>query len=424
MLGLSFMLVFTGFNTMGGIQQLIFKSKADFTGDGYWSLAIIYMVFTMANWIAPSVLAILGPRLTMIVGALTYAAFIAQLLILNAILLYVMSAVLGIGAAIIWTAQGNFLSQNTDDTNISMYSGIFWAMSISSGLIGNVFVYTQFQGKDKIDDATRNTVGVVLLSVTCAGIICMFFLRRPATSNSDSTEDPPQSRPSPAQALKESFRLFLTKDMLLLCLTFFYTGINLNIWSAVYGTSIGFTKNLPDRKALATISGMFVSVGEIVGGLVFGILGKLFVRRGRDPIVVLGFVLSMTAYFLAFINLPNMSPIGETSNKAYIESNQYLAIFTSFILGFSDACFNTQVFSILGGTFREESASAFAIFKFVQSLAASIAFWYSSVLPLYWQLLIAVIFDVIGTISFCTVEWRRSKDQSKKEDNTCGISPE
>jgi len=417
------MLVFTGFNTMGGIQQLIFKSKADFTGDGYWSLAIIYMVFTLANWIAPSVLALLGPRITMIVGALTYAAFIAQLLILNAVLLYVMSAVLGVGAAIIWTAQGNFLSLNTDDTNISMYSGIFWAMSISSGLIGNVFVYTQFQGKDKIDDATRNTVGVVLLSVTCAGIVCMFFLRRPSPRNSD-TGEASQTRSSPTQALRESFRLFLTKDMLLLCITFFYTGINLNIWSAVYGTSIGFTKAFPDRKGLATISGMLVSVGEIAGGLVFGILGKVFVRRGRDPIVVLGFVLSMTAYFLAFINLPNMSPIEETSHKAYIESNQYLAIFTSFILGFSDACFNTQVFSILGGTFRQESASAFAIFKFVQSLAASIAFWYSSVLPLYWQLLIAVIFDVVGTISFCTVEWRRSKDQSKKEDNTCGLSPE
>ena len=63
------------------------------------------MVFTLANWIAPSVLALLGPRITMIVGALTYAAFIAQLLILNAVLLYVMSAVLGVGAAIIWTAQ-------------------------------------------------------------------------------------------------------------------------------------------------------------------------------------------------------------------------------------------------------------------------------------------------------------------------------
>ena len=67
------------------------------------------------------------------------------------------------------------------------------------------------------------------------------------------------------------------------------------------------------------------------------------------------------------------------------------------------------MFSILGGTYRENSASAFAIMKFMQCLAASIAFWYSPVLGLYWQLLIALIFDVLGTIAFCTVEWRRGR---------------
>ena len=45
------------------------------------------------------------PRVTMIVGAVAYGLFIAQLLILNDILLYVSSALLGVGAAIIWTAQ-------------------------------------------------------------------------------------------------------------------------------------------------------------------------------------------------------------------------------------------------------------------------------------------------------------------------------
>ncbi len=41
----------------------------------------------------------------MMVGALAYALFIAQLLILNNILLYSASALLGVGAALIWTGQ-------------------------------------------------------------------------------------------------------------------------------------------------------------------------------------------------------------------------------------------------------------------------------------------------------------------------------
>ena len=36
-----------------------------------------------------------------------------------------------------------------------------------------------------------------------------------------------------------------------------------------------------------------------------------------------------------------------------------------------------QITSILGGVFKEQSSSAFAIFKFMQSLSAAIAFFYS-----------------------------------------------
>lgn len=43
-------------------------------------------------------------------------------------LLYVASAVLGAGAALIWTGQGTYLSRCSDSANISRNSGIFWAM--------------------------------------------------------------------------------------------------------------------------------------------------------------------------------------------------------------------------------------------------------------------------------------------------------
>lgn len=43
-------------------------------------------------------------------------------------LLYASSAVLGIGAALIWTGQGTYLSRCSNSDNISRNSGIFWAM--------------------------------------------------------------------------------------------------------------------------------------------------------------------------------------------------------------------------------------------------------------------------------------------------------
>ena len=94
---------------------------------------------------------------------------------------------------------------------------------------------------------------------------------------------------------------------------------------------------------MATLSGIIVASGEVVGGILFGFLGHLTVKRGRDPIIILGFVLSMVAYFLMFINFPIDAPLGETDNIGYISPSKELAFFTSFILGFADACFMTQV---------------------------------------------------------------------------------
>ena len=38
----------------------------------------------------------------------------------------------------------------------------------------------------------------------------------------------------------------------------------------------------------------------------------------------------------------------------------------SFLLGLGDSCFNTQLLSIIGFMFRDNSAPAFAVFKFIQ----------------------------------------------------------
>lgn len=79
-----------------------------------------------------------------------------------------------------------------------------------------------------------------------------------------------------------------------------------------------------------------------------------------------------------------------------------------FLLGFGDACFNTQIISLIGCVYTDDSnytSSAFALYKFTQSIAASISFLYSIAnIPLYAHLLILVIFSVLGSISFVMVE--------------------
>ncbi|XP_070502205.1 UNC93-like protein MFSD11 [Chironomus tepperi] len=428
-LGFGFMFLFTAFQTMGNIEKTVLDSitadDPNFTGDGYISLAIIYGVFAICNWIAPPVISLTGPRCAMLIGAVAYCGFMVSFLWPQTWLLYTVSAVLGVGAAIIWTAQGAFLSRCSDETTISRNSGIFWAMLQMSMFFGNLFVYFQFQGKTHIDEATRTLVFSVLIGVGVLGFIFLTALR-PAhdtsvrhASDIETDDELETTSSTVVVAFKNSINLFFTKEMLLLCLTFFYTGLELSFFSGVYSPSIGFTTQIGESaKQLVGLSGICIGMGEVFGGIAFGLLGaRTSTKLGRDPIVILGFIIHIIAFFLIFLNLPNAANLGDTKDVAYLNPPlASVALLCSFLLGFGDSCYNTQIYSLLGGTFAKKSTEAFSIFKFVQSVAAASSFVYSSHIGLRMQMAILVVFGTIGTIAFYTVEWsQRRKECAEKE---------
>ena len=97
--------------------------------DDNFSAAIIYFVFTFANFIAAPIVGLLGARWAMVGGAITYGIFQAGFLFLNEPFLYVSSALIGVGAAVIWTAQGKYIAINSTDETASMHSSLFWGVS-------------------------------------------------------------------------------------------------------------------------------------------------------------------------------------------------------------------------------------------------------------------------------------------------------
>lgn len=75
LLGFCFFLIFTSFQTGSMIQQTVAKSIAkdyNIQWNGYTSLCIIYAVFSLSNWIAPSTVSLVGSKASMIVAASTY----------------------------------------------------------------------------------------------------------------------------------------------------------------------------------------------------------------------------------------------------------------------------------------------------------------------------------------------------------------
>jgi hypothetical protein len=124
-------------------------------------------------------------------------------------------SILGMGAPILWTAQGIFLSNNSVTCNF----GVFWAMNTSSTFIGNLFAYYLFKDQELIDQNNRMTLGYALTAVSVVGICLMFFLR-PTLWLKQHFKD------RMVTTFKDTVKLFLIRDMLKFSFTLFYTGLH------------------------------------------------------------------------------------------------------------------------------------------------------------------------------------------------------
>ncbi|GCB66349.1 UNC93-like protein MFSD11 [Scyliorhinus torazame] len=430
-LGFGFMFVFSAFQTCGNIEQTVIKSinSTRFHGSGYTSLAIIYTVFSASNLLTPSIVALLGARLSMFISGLIYSAYAAIFIEPFTWSFYLASVIIGIAAAVIWTAQGNCLSTNSNESTIGRNSGIFWALLQFSLLFGNLYIYLAWKGEKHISDHNRRTVYIALTVISAVGSFLFLLIRKPVSEEpvsevlsteedksddeSDTVLRPPEWRSQAIDAFRSAIRIFFTKDMLFISVTIAYTGFELTFFSGVYGTCLGAINYFGNEaKSLIGLSGIFIGVGEIIGGATFGLLNKFlskYLGLGRNPVVILGLISHVIAFYLIFLNVPGDAPIvpDEGTNRvSYLIPSKIIAMVCSFLLGLGDSCFNTQLLSIVGFMYSEESAPAFAVFKFVQSISAAIAFGYSNYLLLHWQLLILCVAGFFGTISFILVEWR------------------
>ena len=314
------------------------------------------------------------------------------------------------------------MTLNSTDETMGRNSGVFWAFFQCSFLIGSLIVYYCFKPKSDDDskDPTisleqRSIVLIIFTALAAFGTLFFFLLRSPRTNRGQgSTEslivninrsDRSDANPSPFESLISSFKLFITKPMLVLNIVFLYTGLELTFFSGVYGTSVGNTLHFQESRRLIGLSGVFIGVGEILGGGLFGIFGARITTKGRDSVVLLGMFIHFVTFYLILLNLPEESPNGDSHDMGYwFEPSVPIAMLCAFLLGFGDSCFNTQIMSLLGNFYSDNSASAFAIFKFTQSVAAAIGFFYSAILGLKAQLLILVITAFLGTMSFFIVE--------------------
>ena len=447
-LGVVFLLIFTAFQTTSILQVTALKNAFNNSNQtsaamihleqnlGYYTLCIIYGMLAISNWIAPSIIVLLGKRLTMIISAALYTIYIATLIYPIVWTILIASVFLGLGAGTLWTAQGAYLGENSDENTSGRNSGIFWALLQASLFIGNIFVYIYLYASSSSAEVstltpTQITIIFSVLTVFCAlGTLSVLTLTKPAPKHeftiivNDVTKKTQKEHPGGVstywpvlremgQAFLRALKLLFTMEILFFSLLFVYTGLELNFFSGVYGTCIGNVKLDSFGVRYVGLNGAFIGIGEVLGGLSFMVIGHYFKGKGRVFIVIFGYILHMVTFYTIFLNLPNRSPSTSTSiphselrsGALGFDSNIYVALLGSFLLGLADSCFNTQIYAFITAVYTgDRSAPAMALYKFFQSIAAMIAFFYNPFLNLNWQLLVLVVSGTIGTVGFIFTE--------------------
>lgn len=175
----------------------------------------------------------------------------------------------GVGAGVIWTAQGKVLVSNSTSTTIARFSGYFWSIFMFGFAMGNAVGSTILLFENNTGIPVRNasewpngwqgSQSVLFVSLGGMSLIGLFFfglIRRAPTSGSSAAD---VSIPVKEQIVS-IFRLLCDKRTVLLVPFMVYIG-----WATTFYAS-QFTRQIPSRTNVGFTMAVF-GLAEIVGEL-------------------------------------------------------------------------------------------------------------------------------------------------------------
>merc|ERR1712130_307906 len=284
---------------------------------------------------------------------------------------------------------------------IARNTGIFWCMLQMNMIIGNLYIYKAWKGKEYVDSKMRTVLFTGFGILAGAGCF-VFLLLRPNLPDESTSEEYSQvngddknkadeqneadAEPKKSafvtvkESMVESFKLLATREMMLITALFMYSGFVLSFFSGAYPTAIGNSKAMDDPMSTVGLVGMFVGFGEVVGGGLFVFGSKIMDRIPRPILLSSCLVIHLLGFIGVIINVPLTANMGPTHDKPCIvkcileKPDQVIAVGTGFLLGLGDAGVNNVIYTTISKIWCKNSAPAFALMKCLQSSACAISF--------------------------------------------------
>ncbi|KAI9506936.1 hypothetical protein GGI25_000036 [Coemansia spiralis] len=203
--------MFNALNGLGGAGQLDTRTASD-------ANSALYATFCVFSILGGGIVNVFGVRYTASISCLAYALYTGTYIYYNntgnGALTISAGAVLGMGAGVLWAAQGMIMVSYPSEREKGKFISIFWIIFNLGGLIGGVLPFAiNYYHSGSLTDS----VYALFVILECSGAAIALFLIPPTRVVRDDGSHATIARPaSPYRESMDVFRLFKNRWMLLL----------------------------------------------------------------------------------------------------------------------------------------------------------------------------------------------------------------
>ncbi|KAG0327577.1 hypothetical protein BG004_002753 [Podila humilis] len=407
--------MFNALNSMGGGGQI--ESNVDQNAN-----VALYTMFALGGLFAGAIHNKLGPKWTIFLGTLTYVLYAASYVIYNEYktgwVVILAGGILGMGAGMLWTAQGAMMMAYPREAEKGKFIGIFWAVFNSGGVVGSLMNFLINRNKEKKESLGNGTYAAFLSVMAIGTLISLTLVAPSRITRSNGERIKIQKFPTWSGEVVAILKLFLDWRMVVMIPMFLSSNW---FYSYHYGAINGFYFSMRTQ-AFNNIWYWFAQIfGSFATAKVLDYQGVNRRTRARWGLflITIFFVATWTGGIFFQKTYNNDSEINmdflKDGGAAYAGP-----LFMYMFYGFNDAAWQTYCYWLMGALSNDVTVLSrySGFYKGVQSAGAAVAWRISAVgTPFMTELLICfglLIASIPGALYLAM----RLEDHSIDEDST------
>ncbi|KAI1317525.1 hypothetical protein EDD11_008332 [Mortierella claussenii] len=362
--------MFNALNSLGGGGQL--NSKV-----GQNANVALYTCFAVFGLLSGAIHNKLGPKWTIFIGCATYVLYAGSLLCYNhtqnGAFTIAAGGILGVGAGMLWTAQGAMMMAYPREQDKGKYIGYFWGIFNMGAVLGSIIAfainYNVTSEAKTLGDATY----AAFLAIMCCGTLIALSLASPRkVTHANGDHILIQKFPTWWGEIKAIMRLFLNWRMVVLIPMFLSSN-----WFYSYQFSTVNGRYFSIRSQ--SLNNILYWASQIVGSYSFArVLDFQGVnRRTRALWGLVIITLAFVATWVGGIFFQRTYSIDDPKlNHDFKEGRSYVGpMFLYMFYGLNDAAWQTYIYWLMGALSNDATVlSRYAgFYKCIQSSGAAIS---------------------------------------------------